>query len=68
MRLDLAEDRAMVVKEKATTIEAMLEVAKKEAAQAIMRCKALTEFKDEVSEAICDAFFKDFEECKKRVA
>lgn len=29
--------------------------------------QGLTEFKDKVSEAIYDAFFKSFEECKKKV-
>lgn len=66
--LDLAEDRAMAVEENATTIEAVMEATKKEVTQAIVRYKALTEFEDEVRDAIYDALFKGFEECKKKMA
>lgn len=63
MQLVLAEDRAATIEEKATTVEVMVGVT-----QAIGQYKVSTKFKDEVSEAFCDAFHMGFEECKRKVA
>lgn len=57
----------MVAEEKATNVEVVMEVAKEEAARSILQYKASAEFEDEVREAICNALFKDFEECKKKI-
>lgn len=53
----------MVVEEKATTIEAMVRVAKDEATRAITRYKTSMEFEEEVNEVVYDAFYKGFDEC-----
>lgn len=58
----------MVVEAKAIATKVMVGVAKEEAAHAVMRYKALKEFEDEVSKAVCDALYKGFEESKKKVA
>lgn len=42
--------------------------AKAITAHAVARSKALKKFEDEVSEAVCDTFYKGFEEYKKKVA
>lgn len=34
----------------------------------IVRYKTSMEFEDEVNEAVCNAFYKGFDECKKKVA
>lgn len=57
----------MIVEEKAIATMMVMEATKKEVTKSIMRYKASVEFEDEVREAVCDAFFKDFEECKKKM-
>lgn len=48
--------------------EVVVKAAKEEASQAVMWYKAFMEFEDEVNEAVYDAFYKGFDECKKKVA
>lgn len=57
----------MVAKEKASTAMVVMEAAKRKATESIVRYKALTEFENEVRKAVCDAFFKGFEEFKKKM-
>lgn len=64
MRLDLSESRIVNMEEKVLAFEKVIEVAWEEAIQVIARYKASTEFENEISEAVCDAFYKGFEECK----
>lgn len=33
-----------------------------------MQYKAFMELKDEVNEVMCDAFYKGFDECKRKIA
>lgn len=58
----------MAIEVKATATEAMVKMVMEEAAQAIMQYKASTEFEDELSDVIYDAFYKGFKECKMKVA
>lgn len=44
------------------------EITKEEVAHSFRRYKASTKFEEEVWEAICDAFMKGFEECKRKMA
>lgn len=57
----------MAVEEKATAAEVVVKAMKEEAAQVIMRYKTSVKFENEVSEAVCDAFYKDFDKCKRKV-
>lgn len=58
----------MVAKAKATVAKAVVRAMREEAAQVVMQCKTSTEFEDKISEAVCDAFYKGFEKCKKKMA
>lgn len=46
----------------------MARATKAEVARVTEEYKKLVDFKDEVSEAACDAFQKGFVECKRKVA
>lgn len=58
----------MAIEGKAIVAEVMVRVAKEEVAQAIAWYKASVEFEDEVNEAVCNAFYKGFNNCKRKVA
>lgn len=58
----------MAAQEKATAIEAMVKVTKEEVAQVVTRYKASEEFEDGVNKVIYDAFYKGFDEYKRKVA
>lgn len=65
---NLLESRATTAEEKVLAFEMVIRVAKEEAIQAIVRYKVSEAFEDDVSEAVCNAFCKGFDECKKKVA
>lgn len=56
-----------MAKEKATIAEMVAKVAKEEATWVVEQYKNSTDFKDKVNETICDAYYKGFKECKRKV-
>lgn len=48
-------------------IEVVVRVAKEEAFQVIVRYKVSMGFEDEVNKAVCNAFYKSFNKCKRNV-
>lgn len=68
VRLKSIESKAATIEGKVTAIKVLVRAAKEEVPQAIVRYKASVEFEDKVNEVICDAFYKDFDECKRKVA
>lgn len=62
VQLQLIGGRVEMVKERATMDDVVARVAKEEAAWVVERYNVSTKFEDEVNEAICDAYYKGFEE------
>lgn len=58
----------MSMKENVLASKMVIRVAKVDVVQAIIRYKASEVFEDDISETICDAFYKGFDKCKKKVA
>lgn len=67
MRHQLVEGKVEATEEKATAIEVMAKATKEEVARVVEQYKNFTNFKDEVNEAIYNAYHKDFEEYKRKV-
>lgn len=49
------------------TIEIIAKAIKVEVARAMEEYKNSADFEDKVNEVICDAYYKGFEECKRKV-
>lgn len=64
----MTKERAMMAEERATVVEIVARVVREEATQAVVWYKTSIMFEDEVNEAVCNAYYKGFEECKRKVA
>lgn len=55
-----------MAEERATVAEVVAKVDKEETTWAVEQYKNYIEFEDEVNKTVCDAFYKGFEECKRK--